>query len=87
MPLYEIGQQVRYKAIGGPSSEPPPLTRLTNSLFFHTGPDSKTPATTGTICDIITEPRRMAGHNVQASEEDPRYDVRQLIHFAYSTDE
>ncbi|EOD52287.1 hypothetical protein GTA08_BOTSDO01555 [Neofusicoccum parvum] len=56
MPLYNVGQQVRYKAIGGP--------------------DSNTPSTVGTIMTVITEPSRMTGHNVQASEEDPRYEIK-----------
>lgn len=40
------------------------------------GPESNTPTSVGTIMSVATEPRRMSGHNVQASEEDPRYEVR-----------
>ncbi|KAK7719499.1 hypothetical protein SLS57_005698 [Botryosphaeria dothidea] len=56
MPAYEVGQKVRYKAIGGP--------------------ESNTPTSVGTIMSVATEPRRMSGHNVQASEEDPRYEIK-----------
>ncbi|KAL1619890.1 hypothetical protein SLS54_006489 [Diplodia seriata] len=39
------------------------------------GPDSNTPVSHGTIMSVITSDARMAGHNVKASEEDPRYEV------------
>lgn len=42
------------------------------------GPDSNTPESTGTIKDVLTEPGRQADRNVQASEDDPRYEVRAL---------
>ncbi|KAJ3535736.1 hypothetical protein NMY22_g6353 [Coprinellus aureogranulatus] len=39
------------------------------------GPDSNTPESTGTIKDVLTQPGRQADRNVQASEEDPRYEI------------
>ncbi|KAF6749875.1 hypothetical protein DFP72DRAFT_1072787 [Ephemerocybe angulata] len=39
------------------------------------GPDSNTSETTGTITDVLTEPGRQADRNVQASEDDPRYEI------------
>ncbi|KAJ7116642.1 hypothetical protein B0H16DRAFT_1666598 [Mycena metata] len=39
------------------------------------GPDSNTPETVGTITDVLTEPGRQADRNVNASEEDPRYEI------------
>ncbi|KAJ3535731.1 hypothetical protein NMY22_g6352 [Coprinellus aureogranulatus] len=39
------------------------------------GPDSNTSETTGTIKDVLTEPGRQADRNVQASEDDPRYEI------------
>ncbi|KAL1649226.1 hypothetical protein SLS58_001801 [Diplodia intermedia] len=38
------------------------------------GPDSNTPVSHGTIMSVITKDARMAGHNVKASEDDPRYE-------------
>ncbi|KAK4096361.1 hypothetical protein N658DRAFT_480762 [Parathielavia hyrcaniae] len=39
------------------------------------GPDSKTSESTGTIKSCLTEPGRQAERNVQASEEQPRYEI------------
>ncbi|KAJ7877861.1 hypothetical protein B0H13DRAFT_2546004 [Mycena leptocephala] len=39
------------------------------------GPDSNTSETVGTITDVLTEPGRQADRNVNASEEDPRYEI------------
>lgn len=40
------------------------------------GPDSNTSESTGKIIDVITEPGVQADRNVQASSDDPRYEVR-----------
>ncbi|KAL0253073.1 hypothetical protein SLS55_010523 [Diplodia seriata] len=40
------------------------------------GPDSNTPVSHGTIMSVITSDARMAGHNVKASEDDPRYEIK-----------
>ncbi|KAF2188533.1 hypothetical protein K469DRAFT_565730 [Zopfia rhizophila CBS 207.26] len=39
------------------------------------GPDSTTSESVGTIKSILTEPGNQAGRNVNASEEDPRYEI------------
>ncbi|KAJ2930390.1 hypothetical protein H1R20_g6710, partial [Candolleomyces eurysporus] len=39
------------------------------------GPDSNTPESSGVVKDILTEPGRQADRNVQASEENPRYEI------------
>ncbi len=40
------------------------------------GPDSNTSESTGTITAVATEPSNLADRNVQASEDNPRYEVR-----------
>ncbi|KAJ2935140.1 hypothetical protein H1R20_g1963, partial [Candolleomyces eurysporus] len=54
-PMYQEGQFVRYKPVGGP--------------------DSNTPESVGTIRGVLTEPGVQADRHVQASEEEPRYEV------------
>ncbi|EAW09086.1 DUF2945 domain-containing protein [Aspergillus clavatus NRRL 1] len=39
------------------------------------GRDSNTAESTGTIRSVLTEPGNQAGRNVQASEDDPRYEI------------
>ncbi|KAM0433515.1 hypothetical protein ACHAPT_004395 [Fusarium lateritium] len=39
------------------------------------GPDSNTPESTGTIKDVLTEPGVQADRNVQASSDNPRYEI------------
>ncbi|KAK7057903.1 hypothetical protein R3P38DRAFT_3169410 [Favolaschia claudopus] len=39
------------------------------------GPDSNTPESVGTIIDVLTEPGVQADRHVNASEEDPRYEI------------
>ncbi|ROT38437.1 hypothetical protein SODALDRAFT_339845 [Sodiomyces alkalinus F11] len=39
------------------------------------GPESQTSESTGIIKDVLTEPGRQAQRNVQASEEEPRYEI------------
>ncbi|KAI1189650.1 hypothetical protein F5B17DRAFT_390824 [Nemania serpens] len=40
------------------------------------GPDSNTSESTGVIKGVLTEPGTQASRNVQASENEPRYEVR-----------
>ncbi|KAF2397752.1 hypothetical protein EJ06DRAFT_532743 [Trichodelitschia bisporula] len=54
-PMYDIGDEVTYKPVGGPTS--------------HTS------TSIGTITKVLTQPGRAAGRNVNASEEDPRYEI------------
>ncbi|CAE6376889.1 unnamed protein product [Rhizoctonia solani] len=58
MAQYQVGQKVKYTAIGGGNVE--------NST------------TTGEIVEVITqpEPAGTSGNTVQASEEEPRYLIR-----------
>lgn len=73
-PQYKSGETVRYKPVGGTSlSSVSPSSTLT--VTISTGPDSNTPESTGTIKNVLTEPGRQAERNVQASEDDPRYEV------------
>ncbi|MCL6358405.1 DUF2945 domain-containing protein [Pectobacterium parmentieri] len=39
------------------------------------GPDSNTSESVGVIRDVLTEPGRQADRNVNASEDDPRYEI------------
>ncbi|KAE8315610.1 hypothetical protein BDV24DRAFT_129847 [Aspergillus arachidicola] len=39
------------------------------------GPDSRTPESIGTIQSVLTEPGNQAGRHVDASEENPRYEI------------
>jgi hypothetical protein len=75
-PQYKKGETVRYKPVGGLHfflSDG--VAGLINILYTNVGPDSNTPETVGTITDVLTEPGRQADRNVNASEEDPRYEV------------
>ncbi|TGJ76422.1 hypothetical protein E0Z10_g10882 [Xylaria hypoxylon] len=40
------------------------------------GPDSNTPESTGTILDVLLEPGMQASRNVQASPDEPRYEIQ-----------
>lgn len=42
------------------------------------GPDSNTPESVGRINDVLTEPGMQANRNVQASADNPRYEVSLL---------
>ncbi|KAI1763572.1 hypothetical protein GGR53DRAFT_467219 [Hypoxylon sp. FL1150] len=39
------------------------------------GPDSNTPESTGRITDVLTEPGMQADRHVQASPDNPRYEI------------
>ncbi|KAI2630228.1 hypothetical protein GGS26DRAFT_103048 [Hypomontagnella submonticulosa] len=39
------------------------------------GPDSNTPESIGRINSVLTEPGRQADRNVQASADNPRYEI------------
>ncbi|KAJ2915624.1 hypothetical protein MD484_g4787, partial [Candolleomyces efflorescens] len=39
------------------------------------GPDSNTPQSVGVVKDVLTQPGKQADRNVQASEENPRYEI------------
>ncbi|KAI1757738.1 hypothetical protein F4782DRAFT_525551 [Xylaria castorea] len=40
------------------------------------GPDSNTSESTGKIMDILTEPGMQADRHVQASRQEPRYEIQ-----------
>ncbi|KAK7048640.1 hypothetical protein R3P38DRAFT_2870593 [Favolaschia claudopus] len=42
------------------------------------GPDSNTSESVGTIRGVLTHPGRQADLNVNASEEDPRYEIENV---------
>ncbi|KAL2018995.1 hypothetical protein VTK56DRAFT_10220 [Thermocarpiscus australiensis] len=42
------------------------------------GPESKTSESVGKIMDVLTEPGQQAGRQVQASEENPRYEIENV---------
>lgn len=50
------------------------------------GPDSNTSESTGTIRGVLTSPGVQADRNVQASQEQPRYEVRLLPHSSMTFD-
>lgn len=82
MAQFKPGQTVRYKPVGGMIS--PPHLLITSCRLFCSpliqsempGPDSNTSESVGKIMGVLTEPGQQAGRNVQASEENPRYEVR-----------
>ncbi|KAL3463621.1 hypothetical protein BJX64DRAFT_287361 [Aspergillus heterothallicus] len=39
------------------------------------GPDSRTSVSTGRIMSVLTEPGKQADRNVDASEQNPRYEI------------
>ncbi|EAA34158.2 hypothetical protein GE21DRAFT_2642 [Neurospora crassa] len=42
------------------------------------GPDSHTSESVGKVKDVLTEPGHQAGRNVNASPENPRYEIQNL---------
>lgn len=48
-------------------------------LFLFTGPASKTSESTGVIREVITQPGELTGRNVEATPENPRYEVRTYL--------
>ncbi|KAI1116208.1 hypothetical protein F5Y14DRAFT_408538 [Nemania sp. NC0429] len=49
---------------------------LINAFASSTGPDSNTSESTGVIRNVLTEPGMQASRHVQASVDEPRYEVR-----------
>ncbi|KAJ9197657.1 hypothetical protein DTO166G4_4042 [Paecilomyces variotii] len=58
MPQYRVGQEVRYKPVGGPAS--------------HTS------ESVGVIREVITEPGNLTNRNVEASRQNPRYEIENM---------
>ncbi|KAF3492090.1 uncharacterized protein GIQ15_01607 [Arthroderma uncinatum] len=74
MPQYKKGQNVRYKPVGGAYREAL-LSAKSNTDIEYIGPDSNTSESVGCIKSVLTEPGNQAGRNVNASEDNPRYEV------------
>lgn len=51
------------------------LPTATLTIYYHLGPDSNTSESTGVIKSVATEPSNMADRNVNASVEEPTYEV------------
>ncbi|KAJ6141805.1 hypothetical protein N7497_010904 [Penicillium chrysogenum] len=62
MPQYRNGQTVRYKPVGV-------------SGISLKGPESRTSESVGFIRSVLTEPGNQAHRNVDASEDQPRYEI------------
>lgn len=76
MPAYRKGDRVQYKPVGGmnPSFPIPLSTGTTNK---SPGPESHTSQSVGIIREVSTVPTSLTGRNVEASEDEPRYEVCQ----------
>lgn len=48
---------------------------LANTLDQYTGPESRTSESVGFIRSVLTEPGNQAHRNVDASEDQPRYEI------------
>jgi hypothetical protein len=81
MPQYKVNDSVRYKPVGGTSLSLPRILPVMSSKAKHAngyiviGPQSHTSETVGVIKDVLTSPGNLTGRQVQASAEDPRYEV------------
>lgn len=93
-PKFSSGQTVRYKPVGG-QYRPFSALHLNLFYLLHRerralappadimpslGPGSNTSESTGVILDVLTEPGMQASRNVQASMQEPRYEVRDTLH-------
>jgi hypothetical protein len=79
MPQYRNGQTVRYKPVGGTvgQNDNPACYQKENMLIYARppGPESHTSESVGTIKSVLTEPGIQADRQVQASEDQPRYEI------------
>lgn len=77
MPAYKKGERVNYKPVGGKSSRPEIHTPKNPHAYNVTlGPQSHTSQSVGVIREIATQAgASMTGRQVEASEEEPRYQV------------
>lgn len=48
-------------------------------ILHRKGPDSHTSESVGKVKDVLTEPGHQAGRNVNASPENPRYEVCSVV--------
>lgn len=78
MPGYQTGESVRYKPVGGmfPSVYPYLVPLVQQILICQIkGPESHTSESVGTIRQVSTTSTNLTGRNVEASKEEPRYEV------------
>lgn len=76
MPEFQQGDSVRYKPVGGTFSPHFPFFSLyPYSVLNLSGPDSNSSESVGVIRQVRTASSNMTGRNVEASGEDPRYEV------------
>lgn len=73
MPAYRQGDRVSYKPVGGMSSSS--STPLSRTALTLPGPESHTNQSVGIIREVSTVPTNLTGRNVEASEDEPRYEV------------
>lgn len=73
MPAFRKGDRVSYKPVGGmlPSS----IANSLNPSNTIPGPESHTSQSVGIIREVSTVPTNLTGRNVEASEQEPRYEV------------
>lgn len=84
MPEFQTGDSVRYKPVGGmsPSVYYPYLVPLVQQILICQikGPESHTSESVGTIRQVSTTNTNLTGRNVEASKEEPRYEVFLLFY-------
>jgi hypothetical protein len=74
MPQYRVNDQVRYKPVGGMSNTQKRLFYI-KIISNPSGRESNTSETVGVVRQVITEPGSLTGRQVQASNDNPRYEV------------
>lgn len=74
MPEFRKGENVRYKPVGGMAALPLALLSFSKKSD-ELGPESKTSEAFGTIQEVSTENTNLTGRNVEASDDEPRYEV------------
>ncbi|KAF3404101.1 hypothetical protein DPV78_002708 [Talaromyces pinophilus] len=70
MPQYKVNDSVRYKPVGAYWN-----TRSHLIGYLIIGPQSHTSETVGVIKEVLTSPGNLTGRQVQATEQDPRYEI------------
>lgn len=80
MPAFRTGQRVTYKPVGGKCQLTPGQTphhlRFISNLLVSSGRESHTSESVGIIREVSTSNTTMTGRQVEATPEEPRYEVR-----------
>lgn len=81
MPEFRKGDRVSYKPVGGTFSIHPCPPNYSSKHTSHPSPgrESHTNQSVGVIREVSTVPTNLTGRNVEASEEEPRYEVRVIM--------